>query len=1293
MTSNGAIICFQKYTIGCQTSQVPLAGAPLDTETADQYGPVCLGYFNRVDVKRIHQFRDYVKIASKHEAARACSRKQLLLRTRKGLHEQIDLRDSADTPPGELPFFSAVDEQKYAIGCCSVFSIRDGACKKASVHNHQCRTRRELAEFLYQKIDFQRNESNFKFAIMEILGTEDLCLLVLTNRYQCISDVISQIQLFSCNNVSQTQGQSPSCVIDNMHSILMVDRAHTQWIPQDGWDGIQAEIRFSLRSAAGLHYLRTVEKHLTGSGFLRTGESVHLAGCTGEYDAILHCPARLLADELFGKNGFFHPDNSEYRKSVYQSETFTSPLGISDYSGEPAQLPPDMDCASREELNQVVDSAIQALRRCFGFKETDIDFDYLELPIWRLLKDYWSFASFPSNNHLREDLKVQLIVSINAIVREAELCVKAGRVDRFLTEYDQIVDALGASMQAGSQQDRWNFGEQRSYIQNVDSYNKILRCYYGMIKDMLTLLYKIERDPAEEQPLLIPLLSFGVRPMIKSDRFHSYINGRDAELICIRLPYQALANPPKYLGVLAHEIFHYASPSQRTVRNQLMLKTLIRVALSEFISVLARTQEYTANEEYWKVFFQGDDSDRQFFSNLVEQTYRDLENTLQKHSGYCVSGLRLSEIGGVVLPEILYFSNNPSEVQNYSFYYDVWVNMRKIMQNEKTMLDPADLLEDSCQVWQRIFGLEKTESAQAVYLEIMNRVGIDYVKDMNNLLYSTFKAMEECPPDIFDLETVLVGQTDNKKIEQFLWQIHGTKREFMMKNRRKAPAQIAQEAGILKNEIRVSMLITSYLNLAPGESPVEKLMKVLEDWAPESGKYSDSLGRVRQEFISEFQYVNDRFEGILDENTQLCKRVVGQMRLLAADPDCRVIMERLSEMYKRYFQILTLRQRGDSATSEQTYQNDLFALCADLIDEYQSQAPFDIHSATSASPSTSPMAEAAGSPCAQDCLSRLACTSADLAYAVEIACQRMKVAGDIPTLWYRGQRQEDWLTLPNIMRLKQMNSEMPQPESFESLLKDEIRWAKAHILPQGMDFSDAEWLAYLQHYEFKTSVLDFSESLYPALYFAAEDWEDRDGFLPEKNAAILVFNPILFNLAMRFLEALEGGDAAQLNESIRQLVQYYREGTQFDQPPLFAGNSIAPEYRYLFDFANAAKGGYPRAVLVPRHCDRMDKQSGEFIYFGVGTPRRKKSVDGTVRYNYDWCSLESLHETFMQKFQECKAKFGEVDFVPFLFKIELNRHRYVGFKEHLRSVGLNKYSVYPEHDKLAFDLKKQLKME
>lgn len=1295
MTSNGAIICFQKYTIGCQKTQEPPTGDTQVTKTADKYGPVCLGYFDRVDVKCIDQFRDYVKIASKHEAARACSRKQILLRKREGLHEQIDLRDSMDAAPGELPFFSAEDERKYAIGCCSVFSIRDGACRIESVKENQCRTRKELAELLYQRINRLRDESNFKFAIMEMLGTEDLCLIILTNRYQCISEVISQVQLFSCNNAKQTGAHCPQCIIDNMHSILMIDREHTKWIAQDGWNGIQAEIRFSLRSASGLHYLRDVERQLKESGVLNTGESVRLAGCTGEYDAILHCPARLLVDQLFGTNGFFHPDNPKYRKSVYQSETLTSPLGIDDFPGGSTELPFDNDCASRKELNQVVDEAIKALRCCFDFDEMDIDFDYLELPIWRLLKDYWSFASFPLNHHLREDLKIQLIVSINAIVREAELCVKAGMVDRFLIEYDQIVDALRASMQAGSQQDRWNFGEQRSYIQNVDSYYKILRCYYGMIKDMITLLYKIEREHQDDQPLLIPLLSFGVRPIIQSERFHSYINGRNAQLICIKLPYQALANPPKYLGVLAHEIFHYASPTNRAIRNQWMLKTLIRVALSEFISVLARTQGYAANEDYWKQFFESDDLDRLFFNHLVEQTYKDIEKRLRKRGNYYVNNLKLNEIEGLVLPKVLYFSNNPSEEKNYSFYFRIWANMRKMMLRKQTELDTAALLKDSCKVWRRIFGLEHTKSMlsdQAVYQEIMHRVGIDYVKDFNNLLYSTFKAMEECPPDIFDLETVLVGQTDSKKIEQFLWQIHGTKREFVMKNRKKAP-QMAQETGILKNEIRVAMLITGYLNLQSGEDPVKKLTDALADWAPETGKYSDSLDKVRQEFIADFQYVNDRFEGMLDENTDMCKQIVEQIRLLDNNPDCRLIMERLSTMYKRYFEILERRQRGDGNTSEQKYQNELFELCGDLIDEYQSQAAFDIHSVTSASIRQSSIEESEKFARGQASCKRLAHTSADLAYAVGVACQRMKIAGDIPTLWYRGQRQEDWLTLPNIMRLKQMNSVDKQPASFETLLKDEMRWAKSHILPQGLDFSDAEWLAYLQHYEFKTSVLDFSESVYPAVYFATEEWEDRDGFLPKKNAVILILNPILFNLAMRFLETLESGNALEHSKSIEQLLEYLQNGTQFNQPPLLAGNSIDANYQYLFNFSYAGRKGYPRAVLVPRHCDRMDKQSGEFIYYGVGTSRCETDEGKTTRYNYDWCSLEKLHDRYIREYLKCKDIPDDVPFVPFLFRIELNRHRYIGFKEHLQSIGLRKYSVYPEHDKLAFDLKKQLNME
>ena len=91
MKHNGAVICFQKYTLNNISTEVWKST------------PVCLGYFNRVDVKSVTNFRDYVKYASKHNADQACSRKQLLLRKLHNdtpgqldkLHSQIELKEES----------------------------------------------------------------------------------------------------------------------------------------------------------------------------------------------------------------------------------------------------------------------------------------------------------------------------------------------------------------------------------------------------------------------------------------------------------------------------------------------------------------------------------------------------------------------------------------------------------------------------------------------------------------------------------------------------------------------------------------------------------------------------------------------------------------------------------------------------------------------------------------------------------------------------------------------------------------------------------------------------------------------------------------------------------------------------------------------------------------------------------------------------------------------------------------------------------------------------------------------
>ncbi len=112
--------------------------------------------------------------------------------------------------------------------------------------------------------------------------------------------------------------------------------------------------------------------------------------------------------------------------------------------------------------------------------------------------------------------------------------------------------------------------------------------------------------------------------------------------------------------------------------------------------------------------------------------------------------------------------------------------------------------------------------------------------------------------------------------------------------------------------------------------------------------------------------------------------------------------------------------------------------------------------------------------------------SAGLSWAIHTAYRAMSGDHKLPVLWYRGQRNKNWKTIPNIMRRVSSGD-----NRFVKELRNELRWARAKILPLGNDFTQADWLAFLQHNGFLTNVLDFSESLYPALFFAMLNAEGR----------------------------------------------------------------------------------------------------------------------------------------------------------------------------------------------------------
>ena len=399
----------------------------------------------------------------------------------------------------------------------------------------------------------------------------------------------------------------------------------------------------------------------------------------------------------------------------------------------------------------------------------------------------------------------------------------------------------------------------------------------------------------------------------------------------------------------------------------------------------------------------------------------------------------------------------------------------------------------------------------------------------------------------------------------------------------------------------------------------------------------------------------------------------------------------------------------------------------------------------------------------------LAFFSAELGYCLDRIYDRMVINDRMPQLWYRGQGSAEWKTLPNVMRMKTCKSESMDDEGFQDVLKSQVRLAKAHILPEGERLTRAEWLAFLQHYEFKTNALDFSESLNPALFFATEKWSEAADRLPADDAVVMVFNPVLFNLVMEALEAEREkeqlGIAQEYRDSIKELRElcdakwaalveaakdskksdddlerlaeeytkyyyaqsrepdgsaaekclkateklrkYLETGIDYEHPPLFAGpgepEDDSYDYLYNLDKKNHDGHNHPRAVLVPRHCDRMDKQSGEFVYFnlaskkgaGIETKEEKEKKIRRVVCDYSMWSLERLHKAYIHYFRdvwgsEWKAEKKEVDFKPFLCRITINKYRYRGFKRYVYAMGMHQYSVYPEFDKLAKDLQKDL---
>lgn len=1252
MQSNGAVICFQKYTL--TDGLKAISGNVSD-------GPVCLGYFGRVEVNEVNDFKEYVRIASMYGAAQACSRKQLhLYRIANNLDSEITIASSEHRNKGGLPF--CIFPETYAsLCCCTALNISSSVLKPDFGIN-------KIAELLYNELNALRlsDRVDFHFAVTGLLGDEDLCIIILANNYAVISKAICRIQELQFDG-------STEYIIDNSHSILIMDTSGTVQIDNSGWNNVHAEIHFSLKTIDGLSYLYRI-KEVLESELSSPEHLISIEGRTGEYDAVIRCPAALLSTKLYGEKGLISYNNEQYQHIAYQSETVVYPFGASTTKPCSRSHRPEI-ALNQINIHDQVKKTVSELKQCFlgNPNAVDNDFDYIELALYRLLKDYNRISAFPYSVDLQDDFAEQFTVALNAIIVEARRCIdpssRRNQAD-FNTAFDAIVNAVSNSMQAASQFDRLNYGEQSSYLQNTGSYHKILRCYYGIIKDILKLLNSVVRDESSIQPVLIPTLSFGLTPIVTSSRYDSYYTvdsvRKDARLICIKLPYQALSNPPKYLGILVHEIFHYAAPLNRFKRNTIITKCLCRIALVELINMLAFGSIFGLSKQYGSSFYQ---NNRNLCDSIVDEVTNQIMNSdLRMHTN---TSNELEE----VLLKSLQFTIDPTK-PSYGYYFKIWSMLRRALLHYKS----------SCSAEERIIGGldlgRDGDSFDSIFSTLVRSIRLDDIKNSHLILANCFRALAELPADIFDVNFVVHGETPQRKLEQYLWQIHGVQRDFISGSIRPSTPQAYLDITTLRMGFFIDYILSS-MGFPRSDA---SLSSSLAHWGKSTGKYSGKFNLIREQFIRNYAVYSEHSLPYSDVALELCAMVSDEIKALQNNTLCTSIIEKLTRFYKQYYQSLDDLQKGN--LDEVSYTNKQFALCCKMIDAYQYQS--SIRSVCSITASTTDRSSTHAVPGIipsvydwKNEFSSIALDSASLSMAINKAYRAMSPAGVMPVFWYRGQKCVSWKTLPNIMRSNSKDAGIVTDNSFTHILKEELRWARAKILPVGNDFSKADWLAYLQHNGFKTSVLDFSESFYPSLFFAIEKWDEDH--IPLENACITLFNPVLFNLAMESLEA------GALTESIKQYLStgYQRKASHFELP-LFAEEEDLSQFEYLFDWLQPTRTRmekkYPRAALVAKNCKRMEKQSGQFVFYDLQCEKELDSSTG--KHSFDSWSLENLHAKYIDLFTDQDRKLLK----PFMYHIQINHTRYKDFKEYLQVIGINKFQVYPEIDKLAEDLLRQLRL-
>lgn len=1061
------------------------------------------------------------------------------------------------------------------------------------------------------------------YEVYGTLGGNDLVIIWLANEY---CDVVTMIEAMRKSKIKN----SDRSIVANIYTIMGLRDCNNPDISYEKVNG-KMNVRLTKKGTYSHEDFSSALKSYMDWG---NEDNIPMETTLGEHDITIRLDGIELAKRIYCDKGFIHIRNDDFCNNIIQANTELSveiDYDKIEYITYKLNSRLKRTIIPLEEKQQVYDD-IEFITGNKLFKELP----YLKETLWILYEDYLKNISSAFSYPWVGDLHYQFLQGINYLKELVDINEAIVSKDKKYAIIRELTGIVRQSMLHVSQANRLFFEIPSTHLRNTGSYSKVLRTYYGIVKQLLLQAYLIPKK--EKQASIVPFITFDVIPKVMSSKLPQ-MEDSDNIIINIVLPYEALVEIPKYAKLLAHEIFHYIAPKNREERNVQIGTICISCFFSQIINK-------------YLVYILGNEIDKDKFESVIKYLAPKIEKGCLE---YVID--QYDKLTSVLKPHEkdiwdqyfdfleLYFSNQSISFATKSEIHRV---LYEIIEG---------IIDSEIQSKSSIFDEEVKKRISRIdeeyFCEWLKEGAYKNITDINSIIKY---ALRESMADYFMIQVMNIST----RIKDY----YSLNLDY--KN------LLESEGGGLdyRQEFRIGIITDILFEHITDKIDDSSKMKILDENLFKELRDKAELpdDRVREIIICFAKYYE-----VLKQYRSIIK---WYLKSLQFD---NIVGKKFKKNLKKVLELFTENEEDDFTKSVQYIERfQVQGELSDLFSEsgYQNETGGDI---------VERIKEIVGIKVVDSIMKQkdyIYVTSiTELIKSMNKAINKVRDSDSYEPIWFRGHGSFKYKLLPSLYRMKdnkkgEFYNGVSLREVMEPLYKSfKVKAFGASEIFQGGNNSRIGIMASMQHYSVPTNILDWTPEALVALYFAVEKYmvfSDKERKMreePEEDADLWILNPMRLNQAREFLVAsrMENVDSIGMGSY-----------------PLPSISEDEDEYKEYIPFSKQhEKYNLPVAVYVPHINQRIKAQAGTFTMFSLESPRESNKDKNSKRFE-DLVEIQKRYKMESEKIPTSVYK-------PFLISIRISKYCLHDIADWLRNMGITKPRIYPELSNISESLTREIR--